>query len=72
MLITIGKRNSFKEPYKSENDFRLIWLADEFIPYLDSWEKIVNDRAGFNKEQKAKMKLSKETLLGIRFTGKCS
>ena len=62
----VKKRNSFKEPYRSPNDFRLKWLVEEFIP---SWEKSVNDRVGFDKEEKAKMKLSKETLLGVRFTG---
>ena len=46
----IKKRNTFKELYRSEHDFRRKWLAEEFIPYLDSWEKSINDRAGYNKE----------------------
>ena len=40
-------RNSFREPYISENKV----AGRRVFPYLDS----VNVRAGFNKEQKAKM-----------------
>ena len=40
--------------------------------YLDEWEKSVNacEEFEYGKREKAKMLLSKETLLGIRMTGK--
>ena len=48
----------------------LQWLKNNFIGYLDAWEKSVNERPGFEKiEKKNKMLLSQETRLGLRMTG---
>ena len=46
------------------------WLEEEFIPYLDAWEKSVEAREGFTKTQKKLMMLSPETSKGLRITGK--
>jgi len=48
--------------------FLLQWVEQEFIPYLDEWEKSVEDREGFNNLAKKQMLLSRATLLGIRMT----
>ena len=46
----------------------LKWLKDEFLPYLDTWEKGVAARKGFKKSQKNRMLLSAETRLGLQIT----
>ncbi len=46
------------------------WLEEEFIPYLDAWEKCVEAREGFTKNQIKLMMLSPETSKGLRITGK--
>lgn len=45
------------------------WLEEEFLPYLDAWEKSVKEREGLSDAQKKRMTLSQETLLGLRITG---
>lgn len=45
------------------------WLEDEFLGFLDKWERSVEKRKGFTEAEKKKMMLSAETLLGLRFTG---
>ena len=45
------------------------WLEEEFLPYLDQWEKSVEAREGFTKTQKKQMLLSSETRLGLWMTG---
>ena len=52
--------------------FYLQWLKDNFLAYLDEWEKSVMDRPGFEDDEKKNMMLSSETLLGLRMTGKSS
>lgn len=42
---------------------------DVFLKYLDDWEKSVEKREGFTKEEKNLMLLSHETRLGLRITG---
>lgn len=51
-------------------NFKLQWLLDEFLPYLDSWEKSVAEREGFTDVEKNKMLLSQPTLDGLRMTGR--
>ena len=46
----------------------LQWLLDVFLKYLDNWEKSVEKREGFAKEEKNLMMLSHETSLGLRIT----
>ena len=45
------------------------WLRNVFLKYLDDWEKSVDERPGFTKEQKNLMLLSPATRLGLRMTG---
>ncbi len=45
------------------------WLQDEFLPYLDEWERSVQALKGYKKGQKNRMLISKETMLGLRMTG---
>lgn len=49
--------------------FYIQWLKEEFLPYLNEWEKSVKERDKFSDLAKKKMLLSRETLLGIRITG---
>eukprot|EP00731_Ephydatia_muelleri_P009535 Em0005g121a len=60
-------RKPFQEPYRSANDFRLKWLQQEFLPYLNDWEESVN-AMNCSKKIKKCMMLSAETQLGIRIT----
>ena len=48
----------------------LQWLRDEFLKHLDDWEKSVEARPEFSKEEKKRMLLSSETRLGLRMTSK--
>lgn len=45
------------------------WIHEEFLAYLDKWEKSVKERPGYSKSQKKRMMLSPETLLGLKITG---
>ena len=45
------------------------WLEEEFLPYLDRWERSVQEREGFSVAEQNKMLLSTETRLGLKFTG---
>lgn len=45
------------------------WLRNVFLVYLDDWEKTVNERPGYSKEEKSRMLLSPATRLGLRMTG---
>lgn len=45
-------------------------MEDEFLGYLDKWEKSVKDRSGgFSPKEKEKMMISRPTRLGLRLTG---
>ena len=45
------------------------WIHEEFLAYLDKWEKSVKERPGNSKSQKKRIMLSPETLLGLKITG---
>ena len=49
--------------------FTLWWLKEVFLPYLDDWEKGVNEKDGCTQSEKAMMLLSEETRMGVRITG---
>ena len=49
--------------------FLFQWLKDEFLTYLDCWEKSVHDREGFSSAEKNMCLLSQETRNGLRITG---
>jgi hypothetical protein len=63
-------RKPYQRPYTNSEDVRLQWLEEDFLGYLDLWEKSVEERPGFDNQQKKRMLLSAETLLGIRLTVK--
>ena len=51
------------------------WLKKDFLGYLDSWKRSVDERQkpqeenqGFSDSEKNKMQISQETLLGLRIT----
>ena len=46
------------------------WLEEDFLLYLECWEKSVQARKEFSKSAKNKMLLSAETRAGLKFTGK--
>jgi len=39
------------------------------LPYLEDWEKSVNEREGFSSKEKEMMLMPRETRLGITVTG---
>ncbi|KAL5491933.1 hypothetical protein EMCRGX_G017309 [Ephydatia muelleri] len=59
---------TFQQPYRSADDFHLKWLKDELLVYLDTWEQSIKAREGFSNDEKKKMHLSPQTLLGLRIT----
>eukprot|EP00731_Ephydatia_muelleri_P019771 Em0012g596a len=63
-------RNENLHPYTKCNDERLKWLKETFLGYFDEWEKEVKSLpAGtVTKNEKAAMKLSKETVEDLRIT----
>eukprot|EP00731_Ephydatia_muelleri_P032664 Em0024g208a len=68
--LSAGKRsrNPFRSPYRSGTDWKLKWLTDVFLPYLDEWENCVYEREGFDKSQRSMMLLSKETRQSLKVT----
>jgi hypothetical protein len=66
----VHKRKPFQLPYRSKDDFRLKWLEDEFVPYLDQWQRSVEAREGYTRAQKKRMLLSDATILGLKITAK--
>eukprot|EP00731_Ephydatia_muelleri_P004466 Em0002g642a len=59
---------SFQMPYTSATDFRLKWLKDDFLGYLNDWRISVHDRVGCNKTERNRMLLSAATQLGLQMT----
>lgn len=45
------------------------WLETEFLGYLNEWDRSVNGRTGFTVAEQKRMRLSDETLEGLRVTG---
>lgn len=56
--------------FKCFNILWVQWLENDFVGYLQKWQQSVDQREGFNKEEKKKMTLSTDTLKGIKMTGK--
>ena len=64
-----NKRNENLNPYTSTDDARLKWLTDDFLGYFAEWEASVQQRPGnFNKSAKEKMRLSHQTVEGLKIT----
>ena len=47
----------------------MLFITEEFLSYLDSWETSVMERPGFIDMEKKKMLLSQPILDGLRMTG---
>ena len=45
------------------------WLETEFLGYLNEWDSSVQRRTGFTAAERKRMRLSDETLEGLRVTG---
>ena len=58
--------------FKFDAYVNLQWLKEDFLGYLDEWEDSVEQRKGFTASQKAMMLLSRETIEGLRTTGRIS
>lgn len=52
-------------------NFKIIiqWLETEFLGYLNEWDSSVKRRTGFTPAEQKRMRLSDETLEGLRVTG---
>jgi hypothetical protein len=46
------------------------WLVDVFLQYLDDWEKEAAAHTELKRKEQRKLCLSKETLLGLKITGR--
>ena len=46
------------------------WLKEDFLGYIEEWQKSIEQREEFTNAQKQMMCLSKETLTGLKITGK--
>lgn len=79
------KKNYEKLPYRWGQDKRLEvysilikliilihlrWLESVFLPWLKEWETEAKEHKEIKAEERNKLMLSTETLLGIRITGK--
>ena len=67
--LTVSLYNTLSKYMPLCTKYYIQWLEEEFLPYLDQWEKSVEAREGFTKTQKKQMLLSSETRLGLRMTG---
>ena len=45
--------------------YALQWLVDVFLQYLDEWGKEAADHEELPKKEQRRMRLSRETLLGL-------
>ena len=45
------------------------WLEETFLGYLKEWKESVDERTGFDKKEKAKMMISRETIEGLKMAG---
>ena len=45
------------------------WLKEDFVGYLDKWSNSVDSIPDLDPKQKAKMKLSYQTIEGLHMTG---
>ena len=45
-------------------------MEENFLEYLSEWESAVDDRDGLSPSEKNRLLLSRETIEGLRITGK--
>ena len=63
------KRNECVAPYSSPNDWRLDWLQNVFLSYLDDWYRRIAQRPSvFTKDDRGKMLMSQQTYEGMKTT----
>lgn len=64
-------RNLNLAPFTNVENERLHWLQSDFLAYFDKWKVAVNNRSGkFTSQQKERMQLSSQTILGLKITSK--
>lgn len=49
--------------------YHVQWLKEDFIGWLDQWERSVMAREELSASEQDRCCLSRETLEGLRFTG---
>lgn len=57
-------------PYCSANDWRLKWMEDGFLGWLNGWELEVQAVPNLTKGEKSRLLLSYQTMEGLRITTK--
>uniref|UniRef100_A0A1X7TZ77 Uncharacterized protein n=2 Tax=Amphimedon queenslandica TaxID=400682 RepID=A0A1X7TZ77_AMPQE len=62
------KRNDAMLPYKSKDDLRLKWLANDFLTYLESWQNYAQTRTDLSRDERNKLTLSHQTIEGLKIT----
>ena len=63
------KRNTWVAPYQHPDDSQFDWLKNEFLPYLTSWNSLIDLREGsFSDDDKGCMFLSVQTFTGLKMT----
>ncbi|XP_077870235.1 uncharacterized protein LOC144363527 [Saccoglossus kowalevskii] len=67
----IRSRKPELEVYRSVDDWRLKWLKEEFLGFLNKWERECLQTPNTTEVEKKKMCLSRETLEGYRITVNC-
>ena len=54
----------------NDNLFNLAqWLLNDFLGYLDEWEREMAGTPGLSQKEKQKLGLSRETVQGLKITG---
>jgi hypothetical protein len=62
------KRNDALMAYTAQNDSRLQWLENDFLPYLEEWRQYATSKPDISTEDKNKLMLSVQTLEGLKIT----
>jgi hypothetical protein len=61
------KKNPFIMPYSSPNDYRLTWLKEVFLTYLNNWKDSTLTREGnFSSDERQRMFISAQTYEGLK------
>ena len=61
------KNNPFIMPYSSPNDYRLTWLKDVFLTYLNNWkESTLTCEGNFSSDERQRMFISAQTCEGLK------
>lgn len=64
-----NKRNPDLNPYRDVDDPRITWLREDFLGYLQEWERDIGNRQGnHTAAEKSGMQLSHQTKIGLEVT----